>query len=60
MSNVVYLFPKSTVQLYKVEDPGITFYEKGQVISEIQLKNDAQQVKCTVEDLLEEMLIQKL
>ena len=61
MSNVVYLFAKpSTVQLYTVQDPGVTWYEEGQVISEIQLKNDATQLQCSVEDILEEMLVQKL
>ena len=30
MSNVVHLFAKpSTVQLYSVEDPGLTWYEEG-------------------------------
>lgn len=61
MSNVVYLFAKpSTVQLYSVEDPGLTWYEEGAIISEIQLKNDATQLQCSVEDILEEMLVQKL
>jgi len=60
MSNVVQLFAKPTVQLYSVEDPGVTWYEEGQVISEIQLKNDATNLTCTVEDLLEEMLLKKL
>lgn len=61
MSNVVYLFAKpSTVQLYSVEDPGLTCYEEGAVISEIQLKNDATQLQCSVEELKEEMLLKKL
>lgn len=60
MSNVVQLFAKPTVQLYSVEDPGITWYEEGQVISEIQLKNDATNLDIAVEDLLEEMLLKKL
>ena len=60
MSNIVYLFPQSTVQLYRVTDPGVTFYEQGAVISEIQLKNDAVEMDCTVEDLLSEMLVKKL
>lgn len=61
MSNVVYLFAKpSTVQLYSVEDPGITWYEEGAIISEIQLKNDATRLQCSVEELKEEMLLKKL
>ena len=52
MSNVVQLFAKPTVQLYSVEDPGVTWYEEGQVISEIQLKNDATNLDIAVEDLL--------
>lgn len=60
MSNVVQLFAKPAVQLYSVEDPGLTWYEEGQVISEIQLKNDCAQLSCTVEEILDEMLVQKL
>lgn len=60
MSNIVYLFPQTAVQLYKVEDPGITWYEEGAIISEIQLKNDCAELSCTVEEILDEMLVQKL
>lgn len=60
MSNIIQLFPQSAVQLYSVTDPGLTWYEEGAVISEIQLKNDATQLQCNVEDLLDEMLVQKL
>ncbi len=60
MSNIIQLFPQSTVQLYSVTDPGLTFYEMGAVISEIQLKNDAAELDITVDDLLDEMLVQKL
>ena len=60
MSNVVQLFAKPAVQLYSVEDPGLTWYEEGQVISEIQLKNDATNLDIAVEELLEEMLLKKL
>jgi hypothetical protein len=61
MSNVIQLFPTSTVQLYKVEDPGLTWYEKGAIISETQLQDDAKHIEsCTVEWLKEEMLLQKL
>jgi len=60
MSNVVQLFAKPTVQLYSVEDPGLTWYEEGQVISEIQLKNDAANLDIAVEEILEEMLLKKL
>ena len=57
MSNVIQLFPKSTVQLYRVEDPGLTWYEEGAVISDIQLKNDCVHYNCAVEDILDEMLV---
>lgn len=61
MSNVIQLFPTSTVQLYKVEDPGLTWYEQGAIISETQLQDDAKHIECcTVEWLKEEMLLQKL
>jgi hypothetical protein len=61
MSNVIQLFPTSTVQLYKVEDPGLTWYEKGAIISETQLQDDVEHMEsCTVEWLKEEMLLQKL
>ena len=60
MSNVVQLFAKPTVQLYSVEDPGVTWYEEGQVISASQLKNDATILDLAVEELLEEMLLKKL
>ena len=49
--------------LYKVEDPGLTWYEKGEIISDTQLQDDVQQLaveSCTVEWLKEEMLLQKL
>jgi len=57
MSNVIQLFPKSTVQLYRVEDPGLTWYEAGAVISYIQLKNDCAELDCTIDDVLDEMLV---
>ena len=60
MSNVVQLFAKPTVQLYSVQDPGVTWYEEGQVISDSQLKNDATILDLAVEELLEEMLLIKL
>jgi hypothetical protein len=60
MSNVVQLFAKPTVQLYSVVDPGVTWYEEGQVISDSQLKNDATILDLAVEELLEEMLLIKL
>jgi|TARA_R110000744_G_scaffold16558_1_gene45546 hypothetical protein len=63
MSNVIQLFPTATVQLYKVEDPGLTWYEQGEIISETQLQDDVQQLaveSCTVAWLKDEMLLQKL
>jgi hypothetical protein len=57
MSNVIQLFPKCTATLYRVEDPGITWYEEGAIISSIQLKNDATALDCSVEDILDEMLV---
>jgi len=60
MSTVVQLFAKPTVQLYSVQDPGVTWYEEGQVISDSQLKNDATILDLAVEELLEEMLLIKL
>jgi len=59
MSATLYQFPNMGVQLYSVEDPGITWYEEGAIISEAQLKNDAAQMECSVEELLEEMLLKK-
>ena len=57
MSNVIQLFPKSTVQLYRVEDPGLTWYEQGAVISYVQLMNDCAALDCTIDDVLDEMCI---
>ena len=57
MSNVIQLFPKSTAVLYRVEDPGLTWYEQGAIISDIQLKNDCAEYSCAVEDVLDEMLV---
>ena len=49
------------MQLYKVEDPGLTWYEKGAIISETQIQNDVKHIGCcTVEWLKGEMLLQKL
>ena len=57
MSNVIQLFPQHNATLYRVEDPGITWYEEGAIISSIQLKNDCAELSCTVEDILDEMLV---
>lgn len=57
MSNVIQLFPQHTATLYRVEDPGLTWYEEGAVISDIQLKNDCATLNVTVEDVLSEMLV---
>ena len=57
MSNVIQLFPQHNATLYRVEDPGITWYEEGAVISDIQLKNDCATLNCSVEDILDEMLV---
>ena len=59
MSATVYQFPNTSVQLYTVQDPGITWYEEGAIISDSQLKNDAAQLECSVEELVEEMLLKK-
>lgn len=59
MSATLYQFPNKGIQLYTVQDPGVTWYEEGAIISDTQLKNDAVQLECTVEDLLEEMLLKK-
>lgn len=60
MSNVIQLFPQHNATLYRVEDPGVTWYEEGAVISDIQLKNDCATLNCSVEELKEEMLLKKL
>ena len=57
MSNVIQLFPQHNATLYRVVDPGITWYEEGAVISDIQLKNDCAALSCSVEDILDEMLL---
>jgi len=57
MSNVIQLFPQHNATLYRVEDPGLTWYEEGAVISDIQLKNDCATLDVTVEDVLSEMLV---
>ncbi len=57
MSNVIQLFPQHNATLYRVEDPGLTWYEEGAVISDIQLKNDCATLNVTVEDVLSEMLV---
>jgi hypothetical protein len=51
------LFPQHNATLYRVEDPGLTWYEEGAVISDIQLKNDCVHYNCAVEDILDEMLV---
>jgi len=57
MSNVIQLFPQHNATLYRVEDPGLTWYEEGAIISDIQLKNDCATLNVTVEDVLSEMLV---
>ncbi len=59
MSNVVKLFQESDVQLYYVQDPGLTPFEIDTIISEIDIKNQA---RCwnSVEELKDEMLLKKL
>jgi len=60
MGEVVQLFPRGNskqITTYRVEDPGLTWYEEGQIISNIQLKNDATQLQCSVQDILEEMCV---
>tara|TARA_R110002074_G_scaffold95047_1_gene207240 strand:+ start:1839 stop:2021 length:183 start_codon:yes stop_codon:yes gene_type:complete len=57
MSNVIQLFPQHNATLYRVEDPGLTWYEEGAVISDIQLKNDCATLDVSVEDVLSEMLV---
>ena len=57
MSNVIQLFPQHNATLYRVEDPGLTWYEEGAVISDIQLKNDCAEYSCSVEEILDEMLV---
>jgi hypothetical protein len=57
MSNVIQLFPQHNATLYRVVDPGLTWYEEGAVISDIQLKNDCATLSCSVEDILDEMLV---
>ncbi len=59
MSNVVKLFPESDVQLYYVQDPGLTAFEIDTIISEIDIKNDACEM-YSVEELKNEMLLKKL
>ena len=59
MSNVVKLFQESDIQLYYVQDPGLTPFEIDTIISEIDIKNQA---RCwnSVEELKDEMLLKKL
>ena len=57
MSTVIQLFPQHNATLYRVEDPGLTWYEEGAVISDIQLKNDCATLDVSVEDVLSEMLV---
>ena len=61
MSNVVKLFQESDVQLYYVQDPGLTPFEIDSIISEIDIKNKASS-SCwnSVEELKNEMLLKKL
>ena len=60
MSNVVKLFPESNVQLYYVVDPGLTCFEIDTIISEIDIKNDANWLEISVDELKNEMLLKKL
>ena len=55
MSNVVQLFNNNPVTVYRIVDPGVTWYEENQTVSAIQLKNDAATLECSVEDILDEM-----
>ena len=59
MLNVVKLFKESDIQLYYVQDPGLTPFEIDTIISEIDIKNQA---RCweSVEELKDEMLLKKL
>lgn len=57
MSNVTELFPQHSVTVYRVIDPGLTWYEQDQTVCEIQLKNDAAHYNIPVEDILDEMHI---
>ncbi len=60
MSNVVKLFRESDVQLYYVQDPGLTPFEIDSIISEIDIKNEASSCWNSVEELKNEMLLKKL
>ena len=60
MSNVVKLFQESNVQLYYVVDPGLTAFEIDTIISEIDIKNDANWLEISTNELKNEMLLKKL
>jgi len=60
MSNVVKLFQESDVQLYYVVDPGLTPFWINSIISEIDIKNEANSCWNSVEELKNEMLLKKL
>lgn len=60
MSNVAKLHKDLDVQLYYVVDPGLTAFEIDTIISEIDIKNDASLYWNSVEELKNEMLLNKL
>jgi len=60
MSNVVKLFPESNVQLYYVVDPGLIPFEIDTIISEIDIKNEANWLEISTNELKNEMLLKKL
>ena len=41
VENVIQLFNNNSVTVYRIVDPGVTWYEENQTVSAIQLKNDA-------------------
>ena len=60
MSNVVKLFQESDIQTYYVVDPGLTPFWIDSIISEIDIKNEANSSRHSVEELKNEMLLKKL